>query len=263
MKDQYTDRPVRRKVGLQDITTRTEVFQYRHFEVDKQHVDALSAFLRTGNPLDPLTVWRDPSSSGLVVVDGHHRLAAYRQAGWTKKVPVVIHSCDLDQARLMALDENGKTRLPLTPDERADAAWSLVCLGNDAYSKSVVVKATGVSDGTVAKMRRTRKALIERDAEAELPDTWRQAMASLADREHREFTEEEREAMIEAKAAQLDAQIGNALGHMAANQIEAACAVVAKRLGRQGLRFLVEEYHDECDPFGVDHDADDTDEEPF
>lgn len=263
MKDQCTERPARRKVNLRAIKTQTDVFQYRHVEVDKHHVDTLSAFLRTGNPLDPLTVWKDPASSDLVVVDGHHRLAAYRQIGWTKKVPVVIHSCDLDRARLMALEENGKTHLPLTPDERADAAWSLVCLGNDAYSKSVIVKATGVSDGTVAKMRRTRKALIEQDAETELPDSWRQAMASLADREQREFTEEEREAMIEAKAAQLDAQIGNALGYMAANQIEAACAVVAKRLGKQGLRFLVEEYHDECDPFGVDHDADDTDDEPF
>lgn len=53
--------------------------------------------------------------------------------------------------------------------------------------------------------------------------------------------------MIEAKAAQLDDKIGKALGYMASHQIEAACVVVAKRLGRQGLRILFDQYAEDLD----------------
>lgn len=244
MTKQGTDRPARQNVALHAITTQAEVFQFRHVEVDEHHVGGLAAVLKSGNPLDPLTLWKDPETGGLVVVDGHHRFAAYQRAGWSKKVPVVVHSCSLEQARLLALRENGKTRLPLSNVERTDAAWALVCLRCPEYSKRVIVKTTGVADGTVAKMRRTLKTLLELDPEAALPDQWWQAMAVLKGREQREYTEDEREAMILAKAEKLDDQIGKALGDMAANQIEAVCLVLEKRLGRQGMKYLVEEYGD-------------------
>lgn len=71
--------------------------------------------------------------------------------------------------------------------------------------------------------------------------------------EDREYTEEDCQAMIDAKAAQLDDKIGKALGHMASHQIEAACDVVAKRLGRQGLRVLFDR-HAEKLGFVIDDD---------
>lgn len=225
-------------MSLCDIEMRPEVFQFRHIEVDGRHVDDLAGVLKSGNDLDPLTLWRDPVSQGLVVVDGHHRVAAYKQVGWPKKVPAVVYSCPLEEARLLALEENGKTRLPLTNEERMDAAWSLVCLDCPAYSKRTIVEHTGVSDGTVANMRRTHKELLGPERDGVLPNHWWEALAMLKGTEMREYTDEDRQAMIDAKAAQLDDKIGKALGHMASHQIEAACAVVAKRLGRQGLRML-------------------------
>jgi hypothetical protein len=256
MEKQRTDRPARKQVNLRSITTKTETFQFRHVEVDQHHVDELATVLETGRPLDRLTLWTDPETGELVVVDGHHRLAAYRQVEWRGKIPADIYSCGIEEARLMALRENGKTRLPLTKDERMDAAWALVCLGSEVYSKRVIQENTGVGNGTVATMRRTLKALLELDPEGVPPRHWWQALATVKDREQREYTEEERDAMIEAKTAQLDDKIGKALGHMAANQIEAACAVVAKRLGRQGLRFLIEEYWEDVDPYGLSRDDD-------
>lgn len=234
-------------MSLTDIEMRPEVFQFRHVEVDERHVDDLAGVLKCGNALDPLTLWRDPTSQRLVVVDGHHRVAAYKQAGWQKKVPVVVYSCSLEEARLLALQENGKTRLPLTNEERMDAAWSLVCLDCPSYSKRTIVENTGVSDGTVAKMRRTHKELLGPERDGILPDHWWQALAMLKGAEDREYTEDDRQAMIDAKAAQLDDKIGKALGHMAAHQIEAACAVVRGRLGRQGMRVLFELYADDID----------------
>lgn len=254
MTNQRPDRPARQQVSLRNISTKSDVFQFRHFEVDPHHVDDLAGVLNNGNLLDPLTLWTDPETGGLVVVDGHHRLAAYKQARWRKKVPALVYSCGVEQARLMALRENGKTRLPLTKDERMDAAWKLVCLDLPEYSRRIIRETTCVGDGTVANMRRTRETLVKRDPDDELPKHWWQAMATLRDREQREYTEEEREAMIEAKTAQLDEKIGRALGYMAAHQPEAAVAVVIKRLGRQGLSLLWDECGERFDPYGLNDD---------
>lgn len=72
MKKQRTDRPTRQQVSLRSITTKTDTFQFRHVEVDQHHVDELAAVLETGRVLDRLTLWNDPETGELVVVDGHH-----------------------------------------------------------------------------------------------------------------------------------------------------------------------------------------------
>ena len=85
-------------------------------------------------------------------------------------------------------------------------------------------------------------------------------MADLANREQREFTEEEREAMISARAKQLDDKIGRELQHVAARQIEAACEVVAARIGKKGLEILADQYCD-LDPYGLDEIIEEDDDE--
>lgn len=90
MKNHIVATTNRRRVSLSDIEMRPEVFQFRHIDVDESHVDDLAGILKSGNDLDPLALWRDPTSQGLVVIDGHHRVAAYKQAGWPRKVPAVV-----------------------------------------------------------------------------------------------------------------------------------------------------------------------------
>ncbi|KMW58437.1 hypothetical protein AIOL_003410 [Candidatus Rhodobacter oscarellae] len=175
---------------------------------------------------------------------------------------MIVHSCDINAARLMALRENGKTRLPMKDEEKRDAAWVLVRIDLKEYSKKIIVTVTGVSDGTVGNMRRTRRRLLESNPDAALPESWAEAMAALKGREDREYTEEEREQMIAMKVAKLDEQIGKLLGDMASRQVEAACEVVAKRLGRQGLRHLVEHFAGDIldemtDPYGL-HELNDV-----
>lgn len=259
MKKQRTDKPTKRLVYLKDISCRPEVFQFRHVEADEYHVGILAEVPLSGNALDPIAVWSNPATAELIVIDGHHRYAAYRQAEWSRKVPVLVYSCSLDDARLLALKENSKTRLTLTQQERSDAAWRLVCHGPETYSKRVTAQVTGVSERTVATMRKTYRALKEiYEGGVLLPSCWADALREAQGRdcgERREYTEEEREAMIEEKARELDDKIGKALGFMASHQIEAALRVVAKRLGRQGLRDLFDEYRDELDE---DIDLDDS-----
>ncbi|MCR9276178.1 MULTISPECIES: ParB/RepB/Spo0J family partition protein [Mameliella] len=256
MQIQTHGKPTQRKVRLSEITCRPEAFQFRHLETDEYHVRTLAEVPAGGNTLDPIAVWADPDSGELIVIDGHHRLAAYRQVQWSRKVPVRVHQCSLEDARLLALKENGKTRLPLTQQERSDAAWRLVCLGPRTYSKRVTAQVTGVSERTVANMRKTYELLIKlAGGDDLLPTSWVAALSEASGRERRDFTEEERTAMIDEKTRQLDDKIGKALGFMASHQPEAAVQVVASRLGRQGLRLLFEEYGgeiglDDGDPYG-------------
>ncbi|WP_420325315.1 ParB/RepB/Spo0J family partition protein [Mameliella sp.] len=231
---------------MSEITCRPEVFQYRHCETDDYHVRSLSEIPASGQALDPIAVWPDPDTGELIVIDGHHRRVAYMRARWTRKIPVIVHHCSLEEARLLALKENGKTRLPLTQQERSDAAWRLVCCGPGTYSKRDTAQVTGISERTVATMRRVYRDLLTVHETGDLlPSNWQAALMAANGREgvgQREYTQEDREAMIEEKTRQLDDQIGKALGFMAQHQIEAAAQVVAKRLGRQGLRFLIEEH---------------------
>lgn len=265
MKNQ-SDRGVERKsVPLKSIEQDTDVFQFRHNELDDHHVDTLIGALRRGQELDPLVLWKGGERGSLTVVDGHHRLEAYRRYGKHRKVRARIHSCSLNRARLLALKDNNKTRLAMTTAERMDAAWQLVCVGETAYSKSEIVEATGVGDGSVGRMRRDRKQLLRLDPEAALPKHRWQVKDLLAGKERRDYTDDEIDEMIAAKTAKLDEEIGKALGFMAENQIEAAATVVAKRLGRQSLSFLIEEHADIAahilDPYGVERDKFENDDE--
>lgn len=155
--EQRAKRPKRMRLLLSQLTTEPDLFQFREFETVEDHVRGLAGAISAGNELEPLTVWKRGEDS-FVVVDGHHRHAAYTLVKYKKRVPVVIHECSEADAILLALEENTKTKLPMTKTERDNAAWRLVCSGY-GLSKAQTVKSTGVSDGTVAKMRRVRKTL--------------------------------------------------------------------------------------------------------
>lgn len=241
VKEQAVKRPLRRSVVLQQIETRPDVFQFRHIDVDERHVAGLVKVLQNKQELEPLTLWEDPSGGSLVLIDGHHRLAAYEEFERKKKVPATIYNCDLDRARLLALEENTKTRLPLTQAERTDAAWRLVCL-DGIYSKRQTVKATGVADGTIGKMRRTYKKLSEATDDSVLPDSWADALRELRATDRREFTPEEWDAFTAAAAGALDDKIGKPLGDAAQRNREAACSVVVDRLGKQAMEYLFDHY---------------------
>ena len=234
---QGVKRPKRMRLPLSQLVTEPDTFQFREFETVEDHVRSLTDALRAGNELDPMTVWKRGEGDH-VVVDGHHRHAAYTAAGYAMAVPVVVHECSETDAVLLALNENTKTKLPMTKTERDNAAWRLVC-SDHKLSRADTVKATGVSDGTVAKMRRTRKLLDEQ--EAELPDTWWMAMRAAKGIEQQEWNEDMQEQVIEARAKALDDAIGKELGRMGSRQWEAVARVLERRLSKQVLAYVVDE----------------------
>ncbi|UOA31938.1 Nucleoid occlusion protein [Sulfitobacter sp. DSM 110093] len=230
-------RPKRMRLPLKALKTEPDDFQFREFEVSEDHVRTLADAAKAGAALEPMTVWKR-GEADYVVVDGHHRHAAYEAIAHAKPVPVIVHECSEREAILLALSENTKTKLPMTKTERDNAAWRLVSSDHE-LSKAATVKATSVSDGTVAKMRRTRRSLD--DQGIPLPSTWWLAMRSLKGTEQPEWDEDMKEQMIEARAKQLDDAIGVELGRMGAKQWEAVARVIERRLNRQTLHYVLDD----------------------
>lgn len=246
------------QVSLSEIEERPEVFQLRD-GLQEHHVGELAALLKQGRVLDPISLWRDRETGRLVLVDGHHRMAAYREVGWAKEIPAEVHHCDRRAARLLAMADNGKARLPFNKAERMNAAWALVCDGPTdgwTYSKAEIEQATGAGNGTIAEMRRTRKRLLADNPDAYLSQSWSKVLYEIRNQTPRDLTDTQREAMIAAKIAELDSKVGNALGFYAKNQSEAVVKVVLNRCNHECRRELYEELMAEFDPERLEAEAD-------
>lgn len=218
--------PKPKLLHLKHLKTEPHTFQFRESETTEAHVRDLVDALKAGKTLDPMTVWMR-GEGDYVIVDGHHRHAAYKRFGYSRKVPVTIHECDEATAITLALSENNKPKLPMTKVERENAAWRLVC-SDLGFSKAETVKASGVSNGTVGNMRKVRKEL-EEEGEP-LPETWWQALRARKGLSRTEVTDDMVEAMIEARANELDDKIGKELGRIGNLQWEALAIVLDRRL---------------------------------
>jgi hypothetical protein len=123
------------------------------------HVAELARIAKRGTPLDPVTVVA--FGDRWYLVDGHHRLAAYGEAGWAKPVPVRAVGSALrgqervDWAIALSIADNAKNRLNISTADKADAAWLAIARKADR-SKADMVATYGISDGLVADMRRVR-----------------------------------------------------------------------------------------------------------
>jgi len=250
----------RQKVKLVDIQARPEIFQYREMEFDTHHVDELKAAILSEGAVDRIDLWRDPETAEFIVLDGHHRVRAYRRAG-KSSAPAIIYEGTEEAARLHALKENSKVRLQMTATEKSNAAWRLVCHtsagGGYLYSKQEIATHTAVAARTVATMRSTRRKLLE--ADKDLPAAWWAALAALKDHEGRDLSDDDREAIIEERARRLDEKVGKEIAVMAEIQPEAVMLMLEKRLGSK-LKSFADQWRD--DPFGLD-ESDDVADFPF
>jgi ParB-like chromosome segregation protein Spo0J len=171
--ERTTNRPSHLKV--KNIHVADQVFQPRSMEGNiaesLDHIEELARVLRTqGRPLDPILV--TPVGKRFFVVDGHHRLSAYRAEKWSEAIPVEVLDAPFKEARETAIALNIKNKLPMTKNDKYELAWDLVKSGD--YSKSKIMEMTTVADGTVANMRRTLRSLEESEAYSENM-SWRQA----------------------------------------------------------------------------------------
>lgn len=231
-----------RSLPLKDIETDFARFQFRTVEIDNGHVEDLKGAYKRKAKLPPITVWQDPEDEVFYVLDGHHRYTALKKLQ-RQKVSVRVFQGSYEEARIVCLKENAKAQLPMSNTERQNAAWKLTQAvsedGDWAYSKKRISETCGTSERTVANMRSTYKQLKE--ADAIIPeDCWWQAMMALKGLDDVDYTDEDRDAWVEAAAGKLDEAIGKHLSLMLAKCPEAAFKVLDRRLGDKHLSSFME-----------------------
>jgi hypothetical protein len=167
--------PVYIELEPQSIKQRLELFQPRRpgyglRTLDTNHVNALVTRIKRRGELDPPLVVKletvNPYTGEVdghewVVVDGHHRLEAYRKAKHTGTIRCQWFGGSVRAAMDASVYRNEKVHLPIDQGDKAEAAWMRTLLdwnGKDwSSSKQQIVKLTGCGEGTVAVMRRMVK----------------------------------------------------------------------------------------------------------
>jgi len=217
-------------------------FQFRQTGTDKAHVRGLAQTLRTVGDLDPVLVWEEVGADGmptgrLVLLDGHHRLAAYATAnGKLQGIVAVVFQGDRTEAMLEAVRANTRESLPLTKRERMDASWRLVRLPGRRITVPAVAGAAGVGPATVDRMRK-RWAVMQASGTKVTGEWWHDQRDTPPDmKDQPEMTNQEREAAI----AKLVSEIKTALGKMPWRDEQIAAEALERAVGTYKLRTMTE-----------------------
>lgn len=198
------------------------VFQHRTFlgYASESHIRTLATAIKKSKSksLDPILVWWD--GKDWTCVDGHHRHAAYTLAevGSEHPVPVEVFQGTLGQAMGAAASANTRNKLAMSSVEKSNAAWRIVAMTD--MSKSEAASAAGVSESTVANMRKVFNQL-EAKVNAALDElsisphgnfrdlNWEQAKRLAEGRDEVDF---DREEANEKKASDMALALRKAIG---------------------------------------------------
>jgi hypothetical protein len=154
--------PVYVQVKPKDIGECLELFQPRRpgwgtRTLETSYVNELATRITRKGELDPVLVVK--LKNGMkrggyewIVVDGHHRIAAYLKLKRKEPIKCEWFAGSVREATDESLRRNEKIHLRVDQGDKAEEAWKRTLLGWG--SKKEVVNLTGCGDGTVAKMRR-------------------------------------------------------------------------------------------------------------
>ena len=149
-----------RVLPIAAIETIPELFQQRRIDAEDSdaHVQDLARAIKPGSrgarqfALTAITIWW--AGDAWCVVDGHHRLAAYRLVSHPAPVPVkVLPGVTLDEAIKASLGGNSKTQKALSPRCKTEAAWRFVVAAD--MSKADLAALADVAEATIGTMRKT------------------------------------------------------------------------------------------------------------
>lgn len=162
--------------------------------------------------LDPLTVWWDGKT--WACVDGHHRMAAYKQAD-VYQFPVEVFEGTLEEALVLSAKANTRDKLQMSRSEKSNAAWHLVAV--TSCSKAVQAEASGVSERQVALMRSVKETL-RRKGESDIEDYgWETARRMAAGEDQAQDWDEDE---AEKRAMEIATKLHMALGKGSFSQVE-------------------------------------------
>jgi hypothetical protein len=214
------------RVSVSEVETLPELFQPRgRVDLDEHHVGELERGLKISGDLDPILVkWIGAKPH---LIDGHHRLEAYRRSGDGRPIPVRAFDGSVQEAVLEAGRANSRAELPMSPKERQSFAWRLVLLGG--YSKPKTAEAAGISPRQVAIMRDVKRTL---GASAfDCRDWWR-ARQMAAGISSTLRTDDEEEAWLQQQAEQFADRMSRAFSSTLSTNPELAARALAIYFGR-------------------------------
>ncbi|WP_095202897.1 ParB/RepB/Spo0J family partition protein [Mesorhizobium carmichaelinearum] len=211
------------ELALDEITLMPELFQPR--EISEKHIADLARTIQNFGKVEPVTVL--PVGPRAVLVDGHHRIEAYRRVGTVAGIPVQYFQGTPQEAVLEAGRANSQVKLPMASRERQDYAWRLVQL--DQHSKAEIAKAAGVSVAQVGNMRAVGKRLGQ-DA-FNYPSWWRAREAAEGPAE--EMSEGDRQQWKEELAQRFADRLAKEFSTSMAKHPEVAAMALATYFGRK------------------------------
>jgi hypothetical protein len=250
------------------ISKRTAVFQPRSLEgflsEDEEFIRDLVKVLKNsdGKPMDPVAVWY--GGRNYYVIDGHHRLEAYKRY-WGKNgsevsIPCTEFKGSLIEAMEFAGQANHKNKLPMRQDMRLNFAWRLVCVSDLTAPR--IVEASGVALRTVRTMRSKLREKLEAEKPEEVTSYRRQLGEQpwkdiRAGTEKLEIEDWEKKDLMEAHriARRLKREFGDHL-HRKAHILAHAIAILDDKLPmrmieseawsdhREEMRTLVEDEYE-------------------
>lgn len=174
-----------RSLHLNQIRMAHSVFQPRQFDdlaSSETHIECLVKAINDepSHTLDPVLVWW--SGKYWRVIDGHHRILAYKRYFEKIKhdscIPVSVFEGSLLEAVMESTRTNSKNKLCMSQDDKLNRSWQLTIIGGQ-LSKSMIAKSCKVGTATVGRMRKKLKELkpifgAEWHAEC-LAMTWKEA----------------------------------------------------------------------------------------
>lgn len=214
------------RLPLAAIREMPEVFQPRE-GISEQHVSDLVKVVASLMDLDPVTIL--VVGNEYILVDGHHRMEAYRAAKVTPAdVPVRYFVGGPLEALIESGAENGKVRLALSPRERQDFAWRLVASG--LMTRLQIGTAAGISRAQVTHMRKVNATLGE---EAGGYRSWFKARHAASGKDQPDFTDEDIETWKAQKADRYANTMARLFGTSLANDTEIAAMAFVTHFGRR------------------------------
>lgn len=211
------DATVPKKLLVSSIKEYPNIFQPRHPEINQKHRSDLANTLKRkgkGGELDPIIVLM--TTEGAVVVEGHHRLEAYRSLA-RKTIPAKLFKGTVKQAILAAGAVNSRVKLEMSHEERLNYAWKLVKI--EGFTKGEISLAAGVAERTVTNMRKIKSRLGE---EAFGIASWWKALNTEPGKGGSEMTEEQLELWLQDQAQKHADKIAKACGTKLAEHLEIA-----------------------------------------
>ena len=264
-------------VSLNLITTNEDALQprreltHRHDGANyqrKNHVAQLrKPLLNPKKDLDPIVIaWAKDETTATntgyswVVVDGHHRLQAYRTTKGRETIPAILFDGSPIQVVLRAISGNNRDKLAMTPKEKLSTGWSIFVAMAGKKRQSVTVQELGISRGSVQNFRKQFRLIAADIASGELEDKsigefeWPEAR-NYPDTYGRVWEEADNEAYIAVVAEKLFKAFGHTLKNGDADNIGTA---LERHLGENQFKaifdfYAINEYawNDETGPVSI------------